>query len=250
MEHEIITPQIEDFYKNAANYWSEVPATVDGMLGGFGHISEIDIRSSKALLKQLLNSKDPPDRKYALDCGAGIGRITRFLLTDLFEKVDMVEQNAIFLEKAKSYLGTRILETKIGEMYSVGLQSFKPEDNKYDVIWVQWVLGHLTDEDLVNFLKSCRRGLKSNGVIVVKENVTTSEIVDIDDNDSSVTRPMFLLKSLFEKANYDCIRLVKQHNFPKGIYTVYMFILKPKKSGDESNRINFSNISNGTPEQI
>ena len=39
-----------------------------------------------------------------LDCGAGIGRVTKNLLLPLFDTVDMVEQNPDFLEKAKVYL--------------------------------------------------------------------------------------------------------------------------------------------------
>lgn len=143
------------FYTKAAQYWSQVPATVNGMLGGFGHISQVDIRTSKMFLRQLLASKAPPGQKYALDCGAGIGRITKFLLTDMFDKVDLVEQNPDFLETAKKYFGAQ-LEHKIGEYYPVGLQDFDPEANKYDVIWIQWVLGHLTDKDFISFLKRCQ----------------------------------------------------------------------------------------------
>lgn len=151
-----IASENEGFYKDAAKYWSEVPATVNGMLGGFGDISTRDIQGSKTLLKQLFGSTQPPGREYALDCGAGIGRITKFLLTDLFQKVDMVEQNSIFLETAKSYLGAALLQRKIGDMFPVGLQEFKPEPHKYDVIWAQWVLSHLTDDDLVTFVRNCQ----------------------------------------------------------------------------------------------
>lgn len=42
-----------DFYNHAAVYWSNVPATVDGMLGGYGHISTVDINGSSQFLKQL-----------------------------------------------------------------------------------------------------------------------------------------------------------------------------------------------------
>jgi 2-polyprenyl-3-methyl-5-hydroxy-6-metoxy-1,4-benzoquinol methylase len=40
----------------------------------------------------------------------------------------------------------------------------------YDVIWIQWVVGHLTDDDFVDFFLRCRKGLKPGGVIVLKEN--------------------------------------------------------------------------------
>jgi hypothetical protein len=41
------------FYTHAAEYWAAVPATVDGVLGGFGFISRTDIQGSVSFLKQL-----------------------------------------------------------------------------------------------------------------------------------------------------------------------------------------------------
>jgi len=41
------------FYGNAAEYWSSIPATVDGVLGGFGFISQTDIKGSLSFLRQL-----------------------------------------------------------------------------------------------------------------------------------------------------------------------------------------------------
>lgn len=216
------------FYKKAQNYWSTIPPTIDGMLGGFSSLSHIDIQDSKHLLKQLFNSAFPPDNKRALDCGAGIGRITKHLLTNYFEKVDLVEQNPAFLEEAKNYFGSK-LSDKIGEYYPLGLQDFKPKPETYDVIWMQWVMGHLADEDFVAFLKSCKIALKKNGCLVVKENITSSDCCENDEIDSSVTRPIWKLKELFEQANLLCYRQVKQLHFPKEIYSVYMFVLKPKE---------------------
>eukprot|EP01117_Protostelium_nocturnum_P014997 TRINITY_DN5770_c0_g1_i3.p1 TRINITY_DN5770_c0_g1~~TRINITY_DN5770_c0_g1_i3.p1 ORF type:complete len:105 (+),score=24.77 TRINITY_DN5770_c0_g1_i3:41-355(+) len=43
----------DEWYKKADQYWSSVDATVDGMLGGFSHISGEDIRGSNELLKEL-----------------------------------------------------------------------------------------------------------------------------------------------------------------------------------------------------
>jgi len=39
-----------------------------------------------------------------VDCGAGIGRITQDLLIKLFQRVDLVEPNGDFLNKAKENL--------------------------------------------------------------------------------------------------------------------------------------------------
>lgn len=144
----------EKFYSDAKEYWSRISPTVDGMLGGFSFISQTDIHGSRQLLRQLFNGKNPPGRERALDCGAGIGRISKYLLTDLFKKVDLVEQNEGFLEKAKSYLGPKAL-LKVKNFFPVGLQDFVPEKESYDVIWIQWVLGHLVDEDFVKFFRLC-----------------------------------------------------------------------------------------------
>lgn len=32
----------------------------------------------------------------------------------------------------------------------------------YDCIWIQWVIGHLIDKDLVNFLKKCKENLSAS----------------------------------------------------------------------------------------
>lgn len=42
------------FYSNAEGYWKDVPPTVDGMLGGYGSISSIDLSGSKAFLQRFL----------------------------------------------------------------------------------------------------------------------------------------------------------------------------------------------------
>lgn len=44
----------ESFYTDAADYWSKIPRTVDGMLGGYGNISGVDIEGSLNFLKPFL----------------------------------------------------------------------------------------------------------------------------------------------------------------------------------------------------
>lgn len=75
----------------------------------------------------------------ALDCGAGIGRITKRLLLPLFNTVDLVDVTQEFLDKAKTYLGEE--SKRVGNYLCTGLQDFVPESGRYDVIWIQWVIG-------------------------------------------------------------------------------------------------------------
>ena len=96
---------------------------MDGMLGGFGNLSATDIASSAkfistltsvsslsgpSLVKTLCCHEQGPKALIrggrALDCGAGIGRVSKKLLLPLFSEVDLLEQNPAFLEKAKTYL--------------------------------------------------------------------------------------------------------------------------------------------------
>ena len=106
-----------------------------------------------------------------------------------------------------------------------GLQDFSPDYNCYDVICIQWVTGYLTDDDFIAFLKRCKKGLKDNGIIFVKDNLSYEETV-IDNNDGSVTRPRQLLINIFKKANLEVIGERKQYKFPKGLYEVKMFALR------------------------
>lgn len=46
------------FYSNAEDYWRDIPPTVDGMLGGYGSISSIDINGSKAFLQKFLGVRN------------------------------------------------------------------------------------------------------------------------------------------------------------------------------------------------
>lgn len=78
-----------------------------------------------------------------------------------------------------------------------------------------------------------RDALTANGIIVVKENVTSSNVTEYDETDSSVTRPLKNLLSIFKTAKLKRISQCKQTNFPNGIYPVYMFALKPMKINKE-----------------
>ena len=76
---------------------------------------------------------------------------------------------------------------------------------------------------------SLRAGLKPNGVIIVKENITSSGEVEMDDIDSSVTRPDARFHYVFQTANLEIIRELPQKKFPQELYNVKMYALKPKQ---------------------
>lgn len=217
-----------EFYNKARNYWSSIEPTVDGMLGGYTKINTIDIRGSISFLQDLFKMKPAPGRKYALDCGAGIGRVTKNLLLPYFQTIDLVEQNKQFADAIRPYVDAPA--DKIGTIYNQGLQDFTPTPGKYDVIWSQWVLGHLTDNDLEEFFRRCIKGLNRNGIMVIKENVTFAEKPCVDEIDSSVTRPLLLLKHLMVKSGLRIFKFCRQSHFPTEIFPVYIFAIKRNRS--------------------
>lgn len=222
--------QSPGFYKNAQEYWSRIDPTIDGMLGGLSVIDPTDVKGSSQFLNDLFKLKPSPDKNRALDCGAGIGRVTKNVLVKYFDTVDLVEQDEHFVQKANEYLCVNgQLMTNVGTIYNVGLQNFTPTENAYDVIWCQWVLGHLTDDDLSIFLTKCISGLNKNGCIVIKENFTSSEDFSIDATDSSVTRSLPITKKIIESVNLRIVKIVKQNNFIRGLFPVYTIACKPIK---------------------
>lgn len=67
------------------------------------------------------------------DCGAGIGRITKGMLSKHFAVVDLVEPVESFLNQARVNLG----EGHQGRFLQVGLEDFQPEPETYDCVWIQ-----------------------------------------------------------------------------------------------------------------
>lgn len=217
-----------DFYKNGQKYWSQIAPTIDGMLGGLSVVDPADIQGSSRFLCELFKLKPTPGTLTALDCGAGIGRVTKNLLIKYFKSVDLVEQDATFVNKANQYLSVEgKLHPKIGEIYNEGLQTFQPTTAKYDVIWCQWVLGHLTDEDLANFFRRCILSLKPNGCLIIKENCAPNNDFTIDSEDSSVTRSLRITKNILDLVGLRIIRITKQDNFIPGLFPVYMLACRP-----------------------
>ncbi|GAB1600567.1 N-terminal Xaa-Pro-Lys N-methyltransferase 1-B-like [Argonauta hians] len=213
----------EEYYENSKCYWEKVPATIDGMLGGFPQVSNIDIKTSSNFLRSFLIPNGKIDNNRALDCGSGIGRVTKHLLIPLFNQVDMLELNPKFLNRAKTYLGDK--KSKVDRYICSSLQDFNPEPGRYNVIWCQWVLAYLSNSDLIEFFKRCKTALVSGGLIAIKENVTTKERV-FDETDSSFTRPKSEFISIIKKSGMKVIKSERQEGLPAELFAVYLFAMQ------------------------
>ena len=114
---------------------------------------------------------------------ARIGRVTEGLLLDVADYVDVIEPVAKFAIALQA-------KARVRNTFKLGLEEWQPEVGaQYDLIWTQWCVGYLTDKELVRYLQRCKEALNpSAGVIVIKENLSTSGFDLFDDSDSSVTR--------------------------------------------------------------
>ena len=75
------------------DYWDSQPATIDGVLGGYEAIHEVESDTSTRMIQQFKHML--PALDSALDCGAGIGRITKKVLKPVFANVDLCEPSSV-----------------------------------------------------------------------------------------------------------------------------------------------------------
>ncbi|KAL2040246.1 hypothetical protein N7G274_007149 [Stereocaulon virgatum] len=218
-------------------YWNTIPATVDGMLGGYPQISRVDLKGSANFLAKLRreypssssSSSVAPNRtllKRGLDCGAGIGRVTAGFLSTVCETIDVVEPVERFASEVK---GAKMAGSgQVGNVYVSGLEKWVPEQ-QYDLIWNQWCLGHLKDRELVEYLRRCKKAVTMDGWIVIKENMSTNRDGEdvFDETDSNVTRTNEKFQRLFKEADVRCLKTELQRGFPKGLYPVRLYALRP-----------------------
>lgn len=85
--------------------------------------------------------------------------------------------------------------------------------------------GHLTDSHLVEFLRRCQKGLRPNGLIIIKDNVSYEGVVP-DEVDSSVCRDLEIVRSLVSRAGLQIVHEEQQLNFPQEIYQVHTLALR------------------------
>lgn len=206
-----------EFYRKTRQYWARVEPTINGVLGGMEHVHEDDIRESKAFLESL----QFVGRERALDCGAGIGRVSKHLLCPLFQTTDLMERSQHMLEAAKANLP---LES-VGELFVDSMEQVVLR-NTYDVIAMQWVAAYLQDADLASFLSRCKAALKANGIIFLKDNVSAGNRLFVNKEDYSQIRSEKHYKTIFARAGITCIKEGRQQQWPRDLCPAKMYALQ------------------------
>ncbi|XP_072295196.1 N-terminal Xaa-Pro-Lys N-methyltransferase 2 isoform X3 [Eucyclogobius newberryi] len=193
------------------------------MLGDFVEISDVDLDQSRRFLSRFIGP-GKAGTSCALDCGSGIGRVSKGVLFPVFERLELADMMEHFLLHAhEEYLGDDA--DRVETYYCYSLQEFTPPKNKYDVIWMQWVACHLTDHDLATFLAKCKRALRPNGVVILKDNMARNGC-KMDLVDSSISRHLDVMRTIIHKAGLEVVALEKQEGFPDVIMPVWMLALR------------------------
>ena len=144
---------VENWEKRGSEYWLGKEASYEGVLGGYGFTHGIDVHDNEKLLVCLKKIGMQPGR--LIEMGAGVGRLLKDCFLKHFKLCDMLEPADNLMAKAQETL--KGLEG-MGAFYHKPMQQFDFE-HQYDCIWFQWVIGHLTDKQVVCFLAKCRDAL-------------------------------------------------------------------------------------------
>ena len=117
---------------------------------------------------------------------------------------------------------------------AASLRDFRPPAGAYDLVWLQWVLGHLTDTDVVALLARCRAALRAGGAIVIKDNTAAPSECDagngnylLDPGNAAVIRTIAHLRALSKRAGLRVVDAEQQFGFPKELHDVRMYLLMP-----------------------
>ncbi len=222
----------QELSQRQASYWIKAPATIDGMLGGYGFIHDVDVQGSLDFISTLFPDVSTVKAGRALDCGAGIGRITQHVLIPAgFPKVDILDVCDKFLETARQNIGHDFLGDSICSAFDDF--DFMKGTRTWNLIWMQWCAIYLRDDEFVDFFARACGALSPDpkSVVVLKENFLREDDEPLPDHeDSSITRSDAHLKRLWTLAGVEVVLERNQKGLPKSIFPVRMYALRPARN--------------------
>ncbi|KAJ1620660.1 AdoMet dependent proline di-methyltransferase-domain-containing protein [Pavlovales sp. CCMP2436] len=218
-------------YDFSRSFWTGQPPTVSGMLGGLDQTHAPDVAGSLLFLARLGFAADvcaADGGGRALDVGAGIGRVAQHVLLQRFGTVDLLEQDQRFLKQARAELPVG----RVGACICAGLQAaLLPPVARYLLVWVQWVLNYLTDDDLIEFLARAAASLNTadaRSCVLVKEtHVREGAAAWLDTEDASLCRTRGHFEELFKRAGLRVRQSLQEVGMPRGMLPVRMWALEP-----------------------
>ena len=203
------------------NFWNLKNPTIEDMCGGLSGIHDYDILSTELAISKFNTS----NIKSVLEVGCGIGRISTNILFKYFENIDLLERKREFLIKAEERcknLNYQHGKTIFRDFYNSSIEDFTFKNN-YDLIFIQWVLEYLTDENLDEFLIKVYNNLNHQGVLIIKENV--NEKSEYWEDEGSHIREISFFEERFKRLNLKEIYSEKVDLGRTDLYDVQMWCL-------------------------
>ena len=247
----------KDYYVANDRWWDSDgyggASDEEAMIGDSG--SEEDIRHSLAFLDALRARRPTMILRAALDAGAGVGRVTKHVLLRRCDHVCLVEPCERWHKQSRRYLGNKragacaFVCSRLEELSMASgprTSGSSPEQQQYDLVWIQWTLQYLIDAHVVSALRVLASYLTTEGVLVLKENLpcpktgsgaTTSNAFRVDTPEGpheryDVTRPDEHHMWLFECAGLEVEH--KETGCVNGEVTAWVLI---PKGGSGSTRL-------------
>ncbi|CAL6097375.1 S-adenosylmethionine-dependent_methyltransferase [Hexamita inflata] len=206
------------FSKHVAEFYSTNQPTIDSMLGGLSYVHIPETRSSVQFLKDLKSQK-LFKYKTVLDIGGGIGRVSSHVLKQMFDNVDMLEQSELFINESK----VNFAKNHIRNRFCCSIQNMNTLDlGKYDLIWIQWVVGHISDLEFVELLKNCKQ---KSEYIVVKDNYSKQGFW-FDEKDGNILRGLEIFEDIFKAAGLSIVKQNDPETWPKDLMPIRIWLLK------------------------
>ncbi|CAB1323880.1 unnamed protein product [Coregonus sp. 'balchen'] len=151
----------------------------------------------------------------------------------LLEQIPLVKLFAVTCEKIK---GEKFFYYKAQQFYEdvepseEGMMGDFVEISHIDLegsrnFLSRFIVSHLTDRDLMQFLMRCKNSLRPNGVIIIKDNMARKGC-KLDPIDSSIIRHLDIMKDIIFKAGLKVLAVEKQEGFPDAIVPVWMIAMQ------------------------
>ena len=140
-------------------YWDTQKPQMASMLQN-STLTDVEEIERNEIIGYLPNIKS----KKVLELGAGIGRFTSHFAKHA-NHVTTLDFNKSFVEENKK----RNSEFNNIKYIQNDVMSFKFKENQYDLIFINWLMMYLEDEDLLVLKKHLLNSLKPNGYLFFRE---------------------------------------------------------------------------------
>jgi protein N-terminal methyltransferase len=229
-QHCAIDPDIafkyfgDKYYGTSTNFWSKRDASHRGMLAGHMETHQPDMEFSRRVLERYLREEGLNPGSCA-DVGCGIGRVSKWLLSDFFQNITLIEPIQKFLAKAEVDVTASGATVRT---INVAAQDWKVDDD-YDLIWFQWSTMFLTDDDFLSLLRQCSQHLKPNGIVLIKDNIVISDKRDDaiwNPDEHAIARTVPHVRELVQKSGLRIDYEEANPDWFENFIPLYVFVLK------------------------